>query len=134
MSQANNQNAVQEVPASVQMTQMVCGYMISQAISTAAQLGVADLLKDGAKSADDLAKATETDARMLYRILRALASVGVFAENADGQFELTPLAESLRNDAPDSIRDFAIFMGANWHWQPWGDLLHSVKTGQPAFE
>lgn len=113
---------------------MVCGYMISQAISTAAQLGVANLLRDGARGADDLAKATATNARMLYRILRALASVGVFAENADGKFELTPLAESLRSDAPDSIRDFAIFMGANWHWQPWGELLHSVKTGQPAFE
>lgn len=128
------QNSSQSMPPSAQMMQLIFGFMPSQAISTAARFGIADLLKDGPKSADELAQATGKHPRALYRLLRALASVGVFSQDADGRFRLTPVAETLRSDAPDSLRSFAIFMGADWHLQTWGGLPYSVETGQPAFE
>jgi hypothetical protein len=112
---------------------MTNGYQVSQAIHVVATLGIADLLKDGPRSADDLAEATGTHALALYRILRALASVGIFAEETDGRFGLTPLAEHLRSDVPGSLRSWAILMGRPYLFTAWGHLLHSVKTGEPAF-
>jgi hypothetical protein len=123
-----------DVPASAQLLPMIFGYMTSQAISVAAKLGVADLLTKGAKTADELAQTIGVKPRPLYRLLRALASVGVFAEDNAGRFSLTPMAEPLRSDAPDSLRAFAIFMGADWHWRVWSELLYSAQTGQPGFE
>lgn len=123
-----------DVPASAQLLPMIFGFMTSQAISVAAKLGVADLLVEGAKTPDQLAQTTGVKPRPLYRLLRALASVGVFAEDEAGRFGLTPLAEPLRSDAPDSLRAFAIFLGADWHWRVWSDLFYSAQTGQPAFE
>jgi hypothetical protein len=124
----------EETPPSAQLLQMIFGFMASQAISVVAKLGVADLLADKAKSADELAQATGVKARPLYRILRALASVGIFAEDDAGRFRLTPLAEPLRSDAPNSLRGFSIFMGADWHWRVWSELSYSAQTGQPGFE
>jgi hypothetical protein len=112
---------------------MTNGYQVSQAIHVVATLGIADLLKDGPKSADELAEATGTHASALYRILRALASVGVFAEQSDGRFGLTPLAEHLRTDVPGSLRSWAMLIGRPYYFTTWGHLLHSVKTGEPAF-
>jgi len=100
----------------------------------AAKLGVADLLKDGPESYSELAAATQTDPRSLYRLLRLLASVGVFAETSDGQFGLTPMAECLKSDGPYSMRAWATMMGEDWHWRMWGELLYSVRTGKPAFD
>ena len=128
------QQVPQELPASAQLTQMVFGFMVAQAISTAAKFGVADQLKDGPKNADEIAQAVGAHPRALYRLLRALASVGIFSEDADGRFQLTPLAEPLRSDAPDSMRAFAIYMGADWHWRVWEGLPYSVAHAQPAFE
>jgi hypothetical protein len=113
---------------------MIIGTWVSRAIYVAAQLGIADLLKDGSHSSDELAKATDVDVRALYRLLRALASVGVFAESKPGYFELTPLAECLRTDRNDSLRAYAIKSGQAWDWQPWGHVLESVKTGLPVFK
>ena len=116
------------------MMQLIFGFMISQAVYVAAKLGLADLLKDGPKDFKELAKATSSHARSLYRVLRALSSVGVFAETERGVFRLTPLAETLQADAPASMRAMSIFLGGQYNWQAWGDILHSVKTGEPAFE
>jgi hypothetical protein len=134
MSEAEMQRVSQDVPPSVQLISMVFGFMTSQAISVAARLGVADLLADEAKSIDELAQATRAQARPLYRVMRALASVGIFAEHDDGRFRLTPLAEPLRSDAPDSLSALAIFFGSDWHWRVWSDLSYSVQSGQPGFE
>jgi hypothetical protein len=112
---------------------MTNGFQVSQAIHVVATLGIADLLKDGPKSADELAEATGTHASALYRILRALASVGVFAEQSDGRFGLTPLAEHLRTDVPGSLRSWAMLIGRPYYFTTWGYLLHSVRTGEPAF-
>lgn len=115
-----------------QLASLVTGYWISQAISVAAKLGLADLLKDGPRSADDLARTTATHPRALYRLLRALASVGVFAEEERQRFALTPLADCLRSDVPGSQRAMAITAGEE-HYHAWGELLYSVRTGQTGF-
>ena len=113
---------------------MVTGCWISQALYVAAKLGIADLLQEGPQSCTRLAEATQTHAGALYRVLRALASVGVFVEDEAGRFSLTPLAEPLRTDAPGSLRAFAIMLGEPEHWRAWEGVLHSVRTGQPAFD
>lgn len=122
-----------EPTAQDQMARMITGSWLSQAVYVAAKLGVADRLKDGPKSVEELAQATRTHARSLYRLLRALASVGVFSEDGSGRFQLTPLAETLRSDDPSSQWAMAVMMGEE-HYQAWGDLLGSIRTGETAFD
>lgn len=116
-----------------QMNRMLTGYWISQALYAAAKLGIADLVKDGPRTTDDLASTTKTHAPSLYRLLRALASVGVFTDIGQGQFALTPLAECLRSNVPGSQRALAIMNGEE-QYRAWGDLLYSVQTGKTAFD
>jgi hypothetical protein len=115
------------------LLQMINAFRASQAIHVAATLGIADLFEDGQKSVDELAEATGTHAPTLYRLLRALASVGVFAEQPNGQFRATTLSEYLRTNAPRSLRHWAMQVGQQYLWRSWGDLLYSVRTGEPAF-
>lgn len=129
-----NQNAGAAVPPTIAMLQLISGFWISRAIYIAAKLGIADYLKDGHQTADELATATGTHAPSLYRVMRALASVGVFTEDEGGGFALTPLSETLRSDAPGSLRAFATTELGEVHYPAWGDLLHSVKTGEIAFD
>ncbi len=114
------------------LLQMITGYWTSQAIYVAAKLGIADLLKDGPKSCDILAKSTETSQRELFRLLRYLASIGIFAEVEDTFFELTPLAAYLQSETPSSLRSLVIYYGEETY-RPWGSILHSIKTGETAF-
>jgi hypothetical protein len=109
-------------------------YRISQAISVAATLGIADLLAGGPRSSDELATKTETHPRALYRLLRALAANGIFEERDGRVFALTPKAELLRSDAGAGLRDLALLYGRTYFWQAWGELLHSVRTGRTGFE
>jgi len=104
------------------------------AISVVAKLRVADLLADGPKSLADLAARTETHAPSLYRVLRVMVSVGVFAEQADGRYALTPMSEHLRTGVKGSLRGLADFFGADWSWRAWGHLLDTVRTGRTAFD
>jgi hypothetical protein len=115
------------------LRRLVNGYQVSQAIYVAATLGVADLLKDGPRSSDDIATATNVHPLTLYRLLRALSSVGVFYEDGDRGFGLTPLGDCLRADAPESVAGWAAFVGQPYLWNAWADLLHSVRSGQTAF-
>jgi hypothetical protein len=112
---------------------MMTGYWVSQALYVAAKLGVADLLADGPRPVDHLAAAAQADAASLRRVLRALASVGVFTEASPGVYALTPLAALLQTDTPDSMRSLAI-MYAEEQYRAWGNALHSVRTGKTAFE
>jgi DNA-binding IclR family transcriptional regulator len=91
----------------VAMLQMIAGFWVSRALYIAAKLDIADLVQDQARTATELAVATSTHAPSLYRVLRALASVGVFAEDDRGRFALTPLAATLRSDGPGSLRAWA---------------------------
>jgi ubiquinone/menaquinone biosynthesis C-methylase UbiE len=123
-----------DVSPAVALRQLSTGLWISKAIAVAAELGIADHLKHGPKTVEELAPALEAHPGALSRLLRGLASIGVFAEEAPGRFTLTPLAALLLTNTPQSWRAAAIMNGEPWVWQPWGDLLYSIKTGRPAFE
>lgn len=134
VAQAEGLNQKNALPPPNVLMQMLDGHYLSQAIYVAAKLGIADLLKEGARSSDELAKATEANAQFLYRVLRTLSSVGLFAEVGDRCFELTPLAIYLQSDVPGSMRLPAILVGEDWHWQAWGNMFNAVKNGTSAFE
>lgn len=108
------------------------GAILQRAIVEAARLGLADHLAGGPLPADELARKTNTHAPSLYRLLRYLASAGLFAETAGQKFEQTPLSALLRSDTPDSIRDFALLFGGRWMWDAWWELPYSVATGESA--
>jgi hypothetical protein len=118
------------VSPAMALNQMIWGTWIAQSIYVAASLGIADLLENGAKHVDELAQATDAQSSNLYRILRTLASVGVFTEIAPQQFALTDMAHYLRSDVPGSLRAVSMMLSDEWHWNSWGDILHVVKTGQ----
>lgn len=123
-----------EMPPQALLMQMGMGFIVSQAISVACKLYIADHLKDGAKSIEELSELTETDAPSLYRLMRALSSVGVFRKETDGSFSNTELSEFLRSDHPESMRAALHMICDREHWQPHGNLLQSVKTGEIAFD
>lgn len=116
-----------------QLDQMITGYWTSQAIYAAAKLGIADLLVDNPQTAAQLAAATDTNAGALYRVLRALASIGIFEENEQQEFTLTPMAEFLRSDVPGSKRALAMMSGDE-QFQCWSEIMYSVKTGKTSFD
>ncbi len=115
------------------LRQSIMGFRTTQLIYVAARLGIADLLEDGPKSPQSLASAAGVDARALHRVLRALASMGIFAETEAGDFQLTPLARPLLRDSPESVRGLALLYGDEWLWHAYGATLYSVRTGSPAF-
>ena len=114
------------------LLKIVNGYMLSQCVYVAAKLGVADFLRQGPKTPAELAAATGVHSESLFRVLRTLASAGIFSESELGQFELTPMAQFLCRDTPGSARGWTIMRGEEFLWQPWGNILHAVKTGQEA--
>ena len=116
------------------MRSLLMGYRVSQMLTMAAKLGIADALIDGPRGVDDLARDCGAHAGALHRLLRALASLDIFREVAHGCFELTPSAQLLRADAPDSIYHAAVTLGESWWWEPWGHAADSIRTGQSAFE
>lgn len=115
------------------MLQTLNSVFTVQAVCVAAALGIADHLAEGPKGVDDLAGATGAHRESLHRLLRILAGAGVFREEADGRFALTPLGGTLRSEGPDSVRDWALFIGAPELWQVFGRLRESVMTGEAAF-
>ena len=115
------------------LLQIVNTYMLSQCVYVAAKLGVADLLRDGPRSCDDLAAAADAHAVSLYRVLRCLASYGIFREDDDGRFSLNKMGELLRSDVSDSAQGWTVMRGESFLWQPWGQIMHCVKTGQSGF-
>ena len=121
-------------PANETMLGLISGYWVSQLVNVAAKLNIADELAKGPKTVAAIAQRVGVNAEYLYRVLRALASVGVFAETADGKFRLTPTAQTLRSDRPGSLRDFALMMVDDYNWQSWGALERSVATGTTAFD
>jgi hypothetical protein len=114
--------------------QLATGYVISTALQLAVQVGVADHLAAGPRTAQQLAAATGTNEDALYRVLRALASVGVFDEVEPRRFALTPAADILRKDAPRSIHDVVAFIADPLHMRVYADAIDSLRTGKPAAE
>ena len=113
---------------------LINGFQITQAIHVASALRVADHLNDGARSAGELAALTKSHPDSLYRLLRALAAVGVFREGEGRTFTLTPMGDCLRTDSAMPIGALAEVVGTRYFWRAWGHLLHSVQTGENAFQ
>ena len=122
-----------DLTPSQKLLEMISGNWVSQSIYAAAKLGLADLLKDGSQHIDKLAQATGADVQSLYRLMRALAGVGVFTEVEDRRFWLTPIGEYLQTENPKSLHALAILWGEE-QYQAWADIVYSVKTGQCAYE
>jgi hypothetical protein len=120
-----------QLPPHAQMMQFILGKWISKPIYVAAELGIADMVADGPKSIDELAHMSKTHAPSLYRVMRALASVGIFSERGERSFALTPMAECLKRGA---MRSIALMFNSDWHDRAWGHLLYSVRTGKVAFD
>ncbi len=114
--------------------QMVVGKWISQALGTVVELGVPDRLAKGARRCSEIAREAGVSEDSLFRLLRALASVGLFKESSDRRFRLTGMGQLLRSDHPESLAGYARFTAHDSTWRPWGHLGYSVKTGAPAFD
>ena len=128
-----NQQAAPHVPPPVQMLQLLAGFQVSQALFAAARLDLATLLEAGPRSVEDLASASGAQTEPLRRLLRSLASLGVFATVEPGSFALTPLGSTLASGTPGSMRDVAL-MYMETHYGPFGNLLDTLTTGKPAAE
>jgi hypothetical protein len=118
----------------LQLLQMIMGFRTTQLLHVAATLGIADLLEVGPRPTSELAAACGCRAEELYRLLRALSNLGIVRELADRRFELSALGEHLRTESEGSLRALAALYGERWIWNAYGDLMHSVRTGEPAFD
>jgi hypothetical protein len=116
------------------MLERIAAFWQSQLVFVAAKLGIADVLVEGPLTVDEIAARVGAHPPYLGRVLRALASVGIFASDPHGRFHLTRLAQTLRSDHPESLRDFALMLVDDYNWSAWGALEHSVRTGASAFE
>ena len=120
-------------PLPAVMLNLTIGHWVARLTHIAAKLKLADLLKDGPRTAGHLATAAGVHAPALYRVLRALASVGVFEETTGGRFKLTPLAATLQTGVPASLRGWAVMINEKYTWDAWEELLHGLKTGEIPF-
>src|SRR5215831_17925371 len=121
-----------EEGALTKMRGLIFGASITRSIAVAAEIGIADRLSEGPRTAAELARECGVLERPLYRMLRALAGEGVFVEDKDGRFALTSMADLLRSDHPRSLRDWAIYV-ADLPYRSSMEMLHSLKTGESAF-
>ncbi|MBC2869367.1 methyltransferase [Streptomyces mexicanus] len=119
-------------PAPFSLLEMVQGAMLSQALYAAAELRVAEALRDGPLPVARIAEQVGAHPETLHRLLRLLAANGVFAERKDGSFALTPMAEALLEDAPMSMRGIAVLMGHPVHWEDWSHFVDAVRSGEPS--
>lgn len=123
-----------DLPPPVQLLMLTHGKRISQVVYAVAKLGVADLLAEGPLPVEDLAESAGVLPEPLYRVLRVAAGAGVLAEPSLRTFALTPVGAGLRTGVPGSMRDMVLLNGEEESWRPYGEILHTVRTGQPAFE
>jgi hypothetical protein len=116
------------------MVERIAAYWQSQLVFVAAKLGVADVLVAGPLTVEEIASRVGAHPVSLGRVLRALASVSIFKSDPHGRFHLTRLAQTLRSDHPESLRNFALMLVDDHNWSAWGALEHTVRTGESAFE
>jgi O-methyltransferase len=116
------------------MLQLATGFVFTAALQPIVRLNIADLLAGGPLPVSELARRTESNEDALYRVMRLLACVGIFAELPGREFALTPMSELLRSGVAGSVRDMVAWMGNRFHFQVWSELSYSVKTGEPAVE
>ena len=118
---------------SAELARLVDGFRVTQTIYACVELGIPDLLGDGERTAGDLAEASGADPSALYRLLRALASLGILHEEDGQRFSLTELGEPLRSDAPGSLRGWVRLCGRDHVWRSWGNLADAVRAGENSF-
>lgn len=116
--------------AAFSLLDLIQGSVITQAIHIAAKLNIADVLSDGPLAAGEIAERVGSDPEATHRLLRMLSGFSVFSEQPDGRFTLTPMADTLRTDAPDSMHGMAVLMGHPLLWEDWGHLTESIRTGE----
>jgi hypothetical protein len=131
---ANDDTAAVALPHAAQLIQMATASWIAPLLYAAAKLGIADRLADGARSAAELAPATDTDAPTLHRLLRTLAGLGILTERGEQRFALTPLGAALRTGAPGSARAAVLSYCSPALWRSWEEIVYSLQTGQTGFE
>jgi ubiquinone/menaquinone biosynthesis C-methylase UbiE len=127
-------SAAAALPPDAQLLQLVLGMFVSRSLAVVAELGIADRLKERAMGVPELARLTDSNPDGLYRVLRALAAVGVFKAQADRCFANNELSTLLRADVPGSMRANVLWFSDVSGWKAWGRLDHSVRTGRPAFD
>jgi hypothetical protein len=121
-------------PAQDNLIDMVIGGCTAQAIYVAAKLGIADVLADGPATAEQIAGRVGSHPHATYRLLRALTTRSIFHEEPGRRFRLTPMADALRADSPNSVRPIVLMAGHPTTWEHWGELTYSVMTGESSFE
>ena len=117
-------------PPPAQLLQMLFGFILARSVSAVAELNVADALKDGPLSVADIARAVGAHEPSLRRVMRTLVATGLFAEPDPGTYALTPVSELLRSDVPTSMRDMAVMITSQSHWQPWERFTDTLRTGE----
>jgi len=122
-----------EPDAAGRLRQLIAGFRSTQIVYVAAKLGLADRLAEQPRTAAELAKDLGVNPDALYRFARALTSVGILTESADGTFRMDAAGELLRTNAPESMRNAALLYGNDWLWQAYGNTLYSIQTGKSAF-
>lgn len=118
---------------SKELLRLLDGFRVTQTIYAGVELGIPDLLADGERTADDLADASGADPSTLYRLLRALASLGILSEGQGQNFSLTELGQPLRSEVPGSIRGWVRLQGRDSIWRSWGNLANAVREGENSF-
>lgn len=122
------------VPPNIALLEIAQGAWLTQALYVAVELGIADKLRDGPRTSADIASAVGADPGATYRVMRALAANGLLKLRRDGRFSLTRVGQALRSDFDGSMAPMIRLLGHPEHWEHWGQLLHSVRTGEPAAE
>lgn len=116
------------------MLDLIVGFWSACAVATVARLGIADRLARGPRNASEVAAEIGADPDGLFRLMRAVASLGVFSRDGEDRFALTPIGERLRSDVPGSQRALIASELDTAHYLPWGRLVESVRSGKPVFE
>ena len=133
MARRGKSNGSKDI-AGLTIDDLVNGYLSTQLLYVAATLGIAEMVADAPLSADQLAAQTGSHASSLFRVRRALAALGMLTQDGHDRFGLSERGQRLRADLPDSVAPFLLSYGQAWWWRSTGELLHSVMTGQSAFE
>ena len=123
-----------EAAAAQLLTRIATGHIIASALQVLVRLGIPDRLSTRDRTAAELASETGVQEDGLYRVMRALASVGVLDETSPRRFALTPAGQLLRTGVPGSMRDMSLWITSPFHFRVYAELMHSVETGQPAAE
>jgi hypothetical protein len=128
------QDPSEALPPHAALIQMATAHWVSHMVRVAADLGLADLLATGPKTAEELAGPTKTHGPSLYRLMRTLGMVGLFAEDGSRRFALTPLGEALKTGAPGAARSTILTLASDWCIRGFAELRHSIETGKPGFD